>query len=130
MDQIVIGLEKLNILKKKKPKNHLCDKRTQNLKKKQTKAIWKKKTIFWVFPWGGAGSFLTFSPGGAGGYGFTDVMLVPRSVPKIWSLELGAWRLELGAWSLRVGPGASKIKACRQCKITMFFHQEMVLKLN
>ena len=38
-----------------------------------------------------------------------------------WSLELGAWSLELGAWSLRVGPGASKIKACRQCKITMFF---------
>ena len=31
-----------------------------------------------------------------------NVIMVPRSVPKIWSLELGAWSLELEAWSLEL----------------------------
>ena len=59
-------IKKTQHFEKKKPKNHLCDKRTQNHKKKQTKPIWKKKRFFEFSPGGGAGSFLTFSPGGQG----------------------------------------------------------------
>ena len=51
------------------------------------------------------------------------------------NLELGVWSLAPGAWSLELKgrccrAGASKIKAVRHCKITMFFGLEMASNLN
>ena len=52
--------------------------------------------------------------------GFSMIIVYLRHV-RSQKFGAWAWRLAPGAWSLRVGPGASTIKACRQCKITMFF---------
>ena len=85
LDHIVIGLEKLNNLKKKKAKNHMLDKRTQNRLKKQTRLIWKKKRFF-DFPPGGGREFFDVFPWG--GQGVMDSLRTPFTLFTIFDEKL------------------------------------------